>query len=172
MTTVKAKGLSVATVFALAFTGYAGAGYAQTVETRYTRVSPADCQLVETGEPQGEDWLIYRCAGIGGVPVWLLYTDGTRLQVTFGPREFRRFIPSSADRDPSWPVEWRTRAGEATPYAAILRTRPAPGEDVRGTRLSVFHIWRDRPSCFLGYASTNQEAQAMADRPPQPGWCD
>ena len=138
------------------------AAAAPAAESRYTTLRNADCAVVESGEPEGQDWLLYRCAGQAGIPVWVLYQDSVRMQLAFGPRDFAGYAVFSADRDEAWKVEWRgTGAGEAfRPYAAIARMRPADGG---ASTLAVYRVWPDRPSCLLGQAADNAAARAMAD---------
>lgn len=143
---------------------------AQGVGVRYSSIGPKACALHDTGEPRGEDWILYRCAGVAGIAVWVLYTDSVRMQLAFGPQELPGYVPFNADRDDAWPVEWRTRKGAKTPYAAVVRMR-RPGETT-GSELAVYRIARNRPTCFLGTAPTNEAARALADAPPKPGDCD
>jgi len=130
-------------------------------ESRYTQAGPTACKVQESGEPEGQDWLLYRCEGQPGLPVWLLYQDSTRLQVAFGPNSFDHYAPFSSDRDEAWKVEWRGVVyGRYRPYAAILRMRPV-GE--QGSMLAVYRIWPDKPSCLIGQVTDNAEARRIAD---------
>lgn len=139
----------------------AGSVAAQAAESRYTRAGPKACKVQESGEPVGQDWLLYRCDGQPGMPVWLLYQDSTRLQAAFGPRDFTHYAPFSSDRDEAWQVEWRGVVyGHYRPYAAILRMRPV-GE--QGSILAVYRIWPDKPSCLIGLVTDNAEARRIAD---------
>lgn len=134
---------------------------AQATESRYTRAGPGACTVAESGEPEGQDWLLYRCEGQAGMPVWLLYQDSTRLQAAFGPRDFTHYAAFSSDRDEAWQVEWRGVVyGRYRPFAAILRMRPV-GEP--GSILAVYRIWPDKPSCLIGQVTDNAEARRIAD---------
>ena len=134
---------------------------AQAAESRYTSAATGACAIKESGEPEGQDWLLYRCEGQPGIPVWLNYQDSTRLQVAFGPMNFDHYAPFSSDRDEAWKIEWRGVVyGHYRPYAAILRMRPV-GE--QGSVLAVYRIWPDRPSCLIGQATDNAEARRIAD---------
>lgn len=145
----------------LAGVALAVSGAAQAAESRYTSAATGACAIKESGEPEGQDWLLYRCEGQPGIPVWLHYQDSTRLQVAFGPMNFDHYAPFSSDRDEAWKVEWRGVVyGRYRPYAAILRMRPV-GE--RGSILAVYRIWPDKPSCLIGQVSDNAEARRIAD---------
>ena len=134
---------------------------AEASESRYTEAGPGSCSVKESGEPDGQDWLLYRCEGQPGLPVWLLYQDSTRLQAAFGPNDFTHYAAFSSDRDEAWKVEWRgVTYGRFRPYAAILRMRPA-GE--AGSILAVYRIWPDKPSCLIGQVTDNAEARRIAD---------
>ena len=135
---------------------------APAAESRYSSLGQADCAMVESGDPEGQDWVMHRCEGQAGIPVWVVYTDSVRMQVAFGPKEFPGYAPFSADRDDAWKVEWRGMGGASfEPYAAILRMRP-PSEE-GGSTLAVYRLWRDKPSCLIGQAATNDEARQIAD---------
>jgi len=142
---------------------------APAAESRYS--SLAGCTVVESGEPEGQEWLLYRCKGVAGVTVWKLYQDSTRMLVAFGPRPTDGIAGFSSDRDDAWKVEWRGTGTGARfrPYAAILRMRPAGGE---GTTLAVYRVWKDRPSCLLGQAADNSAARALADAAATKASCD
>lgn len=133
-----------------------------TFESRYTTLGRDDCAVVESGEPEGQDWLLYRCEGQPNLPVWVLYQDSVRMQLAFGPKDFGASAVFSSDRDDAWKVEWRgTGAGAAfKPHAAIARMRPAEGG---ATVLAVYRIWSDRPACLLGRATDNAAARVLAD---------
>lgn len=155
--------MRTATAIALAAALTATAAIAApAVESRYTTLGRADCRVVESGEPLGQDWLLYRCKGQPGIPVWVLYQDSVRMQVAFGPRPQGGIAGFSSDRDQAWKVEWRgTGAGSRfKPYAAILRMRSVGGS---GSVLAVHRVWPDNSSCMLGTASDNVAARAMAD---------
>jgi len=138
------------------------AAAAPAVESRYSSLGQANCATVEDGG-EDEDWILYRCGGQAGIPVWVVYTDSVRMQVAFGPKEFAGYAPFSADRDDAWKVEWRgTGAGARfVPYAAIARMRPPGGN--AGSVLAVYRIWPDKPSCLVGQAADNTAARKLAD---------
>lgn len=145
-----------------AVTILASSAASQAAESRYSRAGPGACLVKESGEPEGQDWLLYRCEGQPGMPVWLLYQDSTRLQVAFGPNNFDHYAPFSSDRDEAWQVEWRgeVAGGRFTPYAAILRMRPV-GEQT--SVLAIYRVWPDKPSCLIGQALNNEDARRIAD---------
>lgn len=136
----------------------------QVVEVRYSFVSPQTCAMADNGGAD-EDWVVYRCAGEGGVPVWLTYFDGTKMRVSFGQEQTDDSAFFGSDRDPRWPIEWRgTASPRFEPYAAIVRMRPPPGLDDERSQLVVYRVEPGRASSIIGYASSNEEAQRMADR--------
>lgn len=148
----------------LAACGWPVGAYAQAVESRYTRASPHSCPMQDHGGDEA-DWVLYRCApSQGGLAVWLAYADGTNLRFSFGIEDFEGAPFHSADRDENWPIEWRGTGGARfVPYAAIVRVRPPPGLDDDRSRLAVFAVHPERPSCFLGTSFTNAGARALAD---------
>ena len=138
-----------------------GAAAAPAPESHYTTLRNADCTVVESGEPEGQDWLLYRCEGASNIAVWVLYQDSTRMMIAFGPKPVDGIAGYSSDRDEAWKVEWRAPAkGLFQPYAAILRMRPAGGGD---SILAVYRVWPDKPSCLLGTATNNETARQIAD---------
>jgi hypothetical protein len=118
----------------------------------YQTLSNRACAVVEDGMKRaGQDYLVYRCKGAAGTPVWLAYSDSTRLSIGLGRK--RNFAGVySAGRDRSWPLEWRgdLRSGAFRPFAVILRVSdPASSE----SRLVVYGLTRDgSSSCILGEA--------------------
>jgi len=151
-------GLGVMLAAALA----AGGAAADPAESRYTTLRNADCSVVESGEPEGQDWLLYRCAGQPGLPVWVLYQDSVRMQLAFGPKDFAGFAVYSAERNEAWKIEWRgTGQGSAfRPWAAIARMVPPEGG---APVLAVYRVWADKPSCRIGQAADNDAARLLAD---------
>ncbi len=140
----------------------ATAAAAPAVESRYSSLGRANCTEAENGG-EDEDWILYRCGGEAGIPVWVVYTDSVRMQVAFGPKDFAGYTPFSSDRDDAWKVEWRgTGKGAAiSPYAAILRMRSPGGGP--GSTLAVYRVWGDKPSCLIGQAADNAAARRIAD---------
>lgn len=131
-------------------------------QSRYTEAGPAACKQFESGEPEGQDWVLYRCVGQPGLPVWVLYQDSTRMQMAFGPNNFDHFAPFSAERDERWGLEWRGQQGKVfKAYAVIARMRPV-GE--QASTLAVYRVWPNMPSCLIGQATTNEQARQIADR--------
>lgn len=155
--------IALAGLLAAGLVNIGAAAAAPVAESRYTRLARADCRVVQSGEPEGQDWLLYRCKGQGNIPVWVLYQDSVRMQVAFGPRPTGGIAGFSSDRDEAWKVEWRgTGAGaKFKPYAAILRMRPAGGDG--GSTLAVYRVWPDNASCLLDTVDNNEAARALAD---------
>ena len=150
------------TMAALLAASVAVGGAAPAAESRYSSLGPADCTQVESGEPEGQDWVMHRCRGVAGIPVWIVYTDSVRMQLAFGPKEFAGYSVFSAERDDAWKVEWRGtgKGARFKPYAAIVRMRP-PGEQT--SELAIYRVWADKPSCLIGRATDNAEARRIAD---------
>lgn len=138
------------------------AAAAPAAESRYTTLRNADCAMVESGEPQGEDWVMHRCRGVAGLPVWVVYTDSVRMQLAFGPKAFAGYAVYSAERNDAWKLDWRgTGKGAAfRPYAVIARMTPPEGG---ASVLAVYRVWADKPSCRIGQAADNAEARRIAD---------
>lgn len=160
------RSVLIVTLAIVLATATAAAAKPVAAASRLTVLDERRC--VEAGPNQEDevgDVLFKRCP-IAGLPtVWLLYLDGVRLRLGFGstPTASGMF---DADRDPTWPIEWRGRgAGRAfRPYAAILRLR-APGE--RPSNLVVFRLRADGTSCIIGNVAPgpnqNLAARALAD---------
>lgn len=152
----------------------AQAGPPSDPESRYTQLHEARC--VELRQAPGEevgDELGKRCAGLGGIPVWIYYFDSTRLRIGFG-RVGNVSGTFATDRRRGWPLEWRghTVAGRFTPQAVIMRLRP-PGDETPRTELVVWRLTPDGASCIVAHvpASPNQNARARAAA-DYPGDCE
>lgn len=138
-------------------------------ESRYSRLGQTVCTPHSDGGPE-QDWLMYRCDGMGGVAVWVLYQEGVRMRLDFSaasrsePPAFSTVGTFAADRDDSWPVEWRGHlaGGRFIPRAAIVRVRAAGGE-WSGSRLAVYRLTPDHRACLLGVPADNAGARRMAD---------
>ena len=136
---------------------------AREIVSRYTASDDRACREHETGEALGQDWVLQRCTGEGGIDVWMLFQDSARVQIAFGPNDFQGYRVWSQERSPDWPIEWRGERNQ-TPFAAITRVTLLSDEDTPTvTKLAVFRVWQDRSSCFLGEVETNQAARIMAD---------
>ena len=61
----------------------ADAAPSQPFTSVYSRDS--HCDRIAQGR-DGEDWVAYRCSGLPGWPLWLLFQDSARMQIGFGPR--------------------------------------------------------------------------------------
>jgi hypothetical protein len=141
---------------------------ADTVEksSRYTQLE--DCSEIAHGDiDRGEDWVAHKCIGLGGIPIWLRFSDSARSFIGFGAREHNSGMFGLA-RDNSWPVEWRgvEADGQFEPFAVILRmTLPATrelGEDAGS--LFVFRLREDGLSCMVdAEIESNEQARLMAD---------
>ncbi len=145
---------------------------APAIDSHYTLLDGPTCREVEPSDDRRGDWILYRCDGIGGVAMWVLYQDSARMQVAFGRLDFEDYRPWSLDRDPVWPIEWRRMEGQA-PFAVIMRVR-RPFDDAEtsaSSELAVFRVWPDRSACFLGLVSDNDEARALADSSIQSNDC-
>jgi len=134
--------------------------------SRYTELE--SCTLIAHGDVDaGEDWVLNRCNGYDGIPVWRGFTDSARSQLGFGSRPNASGM-FGLDRDDSWLVEWRgvDRDGRFEPYAVIVRmTRPAVGvPDDRTGSLFVFRLRSDGLSCMVASdLLSNEEARERAD---------
>lgn len=141
----------------------AGPVAAQAIESRYTPTDDSACIIAETGEPEGQDWVLHRCRSAGGLDAWLLYQDSARLQVAFGRQVFSDYRPWSMSRETDWPIEWRALP-DRPPHAAIIRLRALTDSDEPGTsQLAVYRVWPDQSSCYLGSEQDNEAARLLAD---------
>ncbi len=134
--------------------------------SRYTLVE--DCTEVASAIEQ--DFVLNRCEGLDGIPIWWRYSDSARLYVGFG------VVPHSSgmfgiERGDDWPIEWRGSEYmlEFEPYAVIIRMREpfgiADGEPA--SFLTVFKLNRDGTSCIVGsQIDDNSRARRIADQAP------
>ena len=131
-------------------------GEARPIEVRYTNLSDG-CRLQD--DPENLHFVAYRCGGMPGYPVWIVYAEGVRMSLAIGERQTLDGIFSTR-RDPDWPVEWRAYpASNFRPYAAIVRVEVIDGAQV----LAVYGVRPDGSSCLRGTAQTNEAARALAD---------
>ncbi|MBB5659822.1 hypothetical protein [Brevundimonas halotolerans] len=135
------------------------------VQVRYTPLSD-HCEMMDEGAFEGQDWVLHRCQGLPGYPIWIGYADGTRMSLAFGSMQSVSGM-FATDRDTSWPVEWRARAGgDFQPYATIVSVRSLTD----GTSmLAVYLLAEDGSSCLRGVTATNEAAGELADAPPRQG---
>ena len=138
----------------------------QAAESRFSSICPHDCIETGDGSAASEDWISYRCEA-GDLPdVFLFFTDGVRLSLAFGDED-ASVMGFVADREPTWPVEWRGRivSGRFLPYAAVVRMRKELGyPPTLETQLVVFSLTGSR--CVLGTiegARANERARRLAD---------
>lgn len=135
------------------------------VEVRYTPLSD-HCEMMDEGAFEGQDWVLHRCQGLAGHPIWIGYADGTRMSLAFGSMQSVSGM-FATDRDTSWPVEWRARAGgDFQPYATIVRVRSLTDG---ASMLAVYRLADDGSSCLRGVTATNEAARELADAPPREG---
>jgi len=132
--------------------------------SRYTTLG--ECPLFAEGEP-GYDWIVFRCEGYGGMPIWWRYSDSARLYIGFGERQHDSGF-FGFDRDPDWPIEWRGRISgdQFIPHAVIIRMpRPIYGSyGEPESSLMVFRLRDDGTSCLLeGDILANERAREVAD---------
>ncbi|SOC34767.1 hypothetical protein SAMN05892877_1012 [Rhizobium subbaraonis] len=112
---------------------------------------------------EGEDAFIRECRGPGSVRVVLQYVDGlfglfylpvhADLQLE---REDMMEVAASARHPYGAKHEWRLRAGDRQPCAAIIRAYTVKGERLVVTDLSS--------GALLGRVKTNNQARALADK--------
>ncbi|MEH6699715.1 MAG: hypothetical protein V7672_13510 [Brevundimonas sp.] len=135
------------------------------VEVRYTPLSD-HCEMMDEGAFEGQDWVLHRCQGLAGYPVWIGYADGTRMSLAFGAMQTISGM-FATERNVSWPVEWRGVAGDVfQPHAAIVRVRSLTDG---ASMLAVYRIAEDGSSCLRGVTATTEAARELADAPPRQG---
>lgn len=137
------------------------------VLSRFSSIGPHDCADAGDGTAEGQDWVSYRCAGEGGIDVYLFFADGVRLSLGFGDRA-APFMGYRADREQNWPVEWRGRmvGGRFVPHAAIVRMKPYTDNDMVTWRSELVVFGLSGTPCLLGKvhgARENEEARRLAD---------
>lgn len=127
--------------------------------SRYTKLS--QCKDVELAPP-GEDWVYFRCKGLGSIPVWYVCTDSARCRYGFGPRPN---VSGTFGTGREGSVEWRgaQRHGRFEPIAVVIRLPSADLDQSPRNSLIVFRLRGDGTSCILGEASSNDDARKIAD---------
>lgn len=111
--------------------------------------------------PEGEDWITYRCAGLGSRRVWIAYQDGARMRLGFGAREhYDGTFPIDADDRRT--VEWRgwRLKGRFVPFAVIVPVRSWQSEGA--AELAVFALKGD-VSCYVGAAPDIASAYRLVE---------
>jgi hypothetical protein len=136
------------------------------LSSRYTNLS--GCKVAAHGDPEAEhggDWILNRCKGFGGIPVWLGFVDGNQSAFGFGKQPNVSGI-FEIDR-PAAPIEWRGRLvnGQFTPFAAIIRVQvPTLTEGKSASVLEVYRLRADGTSCMVGDSQySNVNARKLAD---------
>jgi hypothetical protein len=133
-------------------------------ESRYTLRE----NCIEVASAVSPDFILNRCDGLDGIPIWWRYSDSARLSVGFGKAAHTSGF-FGIDRDPDWPVEWRGTAHSRhfTPYAVIIRMREPFAVETGEPQsfLTVFKLNLDGTSCILeSNIRDNARARAIADR--------
>ena len=134
--------------------------------SRYTSNGP--CREVNGSSKadleQGADFVLYKCTGVAGWPVWTIFWEGTSARLGFGrkPNVSGMFAPGIAGKTP---LEWRgvMKGGKFEPFAVILRAR-SPDPDDHRTTLVVYRLRPDGTSCIISDdAGSNAKAREIAD---------
>jgi hypothetical protein len=133
--------------------------------SRYTKFD--GCHMIDHAQ-LGEDWVLHKCKGLGGIPVWLLFTDSAYGHVGFGAKANVSGIYGAHRDDRRWPIEWRGRVrnGKFQPLAVIIRMdRPAGAyEGPAPNELIVFRLRPDGTSCVIAETKgSNEDARKIAD---------
>ena len=130
-----------------------------TFVSQYTQLN--QCKSVERA-PLGEDWVYFRCKGLGDIPVWYVCTDSARCKYGFGAKANASGTFGTGEKG-SWRIEWRgpRRSGPFKPVAVILRLTSPDGDEPN--RLYVYRLRPDGTSCIVGKATTNTAARLIAD---------
>ncbi|MFC5068285.1 hypothetical protein [Flaviflagellibacter deserti] len=157
------KKLSVTLTAALPIFAFAAPASAGTIESIYTRHDYAACDEQKSPEPDVIE--VRKCTGLGGIAVvWTGEPDASF--VTIGETGDDGLDLGASFFEVGNTIEWRgpKRVGTIDPNAMIVRyvTGKAIGNlDV--SKLAVYRLNAGGSSCFLGAASTNQAARAIAD---------
>jgi hypothetical protein len=151
--------------FAIALGLLASAAHAEPAPTsQFTSLGA--CHVVAHSTPadldRGEDWVANRCAGLGSIPVWLVYTETTHLG--FGPRRNASGMYAADRNNLRWKLEWRGRTGPRgfEPFAVIVRVKPPAGAG--SSDLVVYRLLPNGTSCIIAEVDSNEAARQAADR--------
>lgn len=133
--------------------------------SRFTKFN--GCRMIDHAQ-LGEDWVLHKCKGLGGIPVWLLFTDSAYAHVGFGTKANVSGIYGTDRDDRRWPIEWRGRVqnGKFQPLTVIIRMdRPAGAyEGPAPNELIVFRLRPDGKSCIVAESKgSNDDARWIAD---------
>jgi hypothetical protein len=130
-------------------------------ESRYAPI--AGCHEYAEGK-DGEDWVTFRCAGMGRWPLWRAYNEGVRMRIGFGKVQNYSGIYEPV-RPASWKVEYRGAvAKHFEPFAAIFRA--SDPDDRTHSYVVVYRLRPDGASCVIGEvkgADASTKARALAD---------
>lgn len=134
--------------------------------SRYTLLE--DC--TEVASSISPDYMIHRCEGYGGIPIWWRFADSVRLYIGFGETPHDSG-PFGTDRDSDWPIEWRGNENIApfSSFAVIIRMRVPRGvyEIEPSPALAVFKLREDGTSCLIARdVADNERAREIADSAP------
>jgi hypothetical protein len=150
---------------ALFLLALASSASSQPIDSVYTRHDYAACDEQKSPEPDVIE--VRKCAGLGGIAVvWTGEPDAS--SVTIGQTEDDGLDLGASFFEVGNTIEWRgPKLGKTIdPDAMIVRyaTGKAIG-NLNVSKLAVYRLNADGSSCFLGAASTNQAARAIADGP-------
>jgi hypothetical protein len=157
--------VSLAALLLIATTLVAVPALAQSASSVTTKLDLDQCRHIAGKEP--EDYGEWRCAGLGGVEVYVAAGD-QRSYVSFGPNAKNE--PAADETLASFnsegdSIEWRGERGphgKLKPFAAIMRWRttvssgdvPVKGEVLVVTRLAPGRV------CHVGYVDAKANADA------------
>ncbi len=146
-------------------------------DSRYTSSAPKSCRVLERFKVGGAVYASVRvCKGIGGF-VAVVSEDDLRNTVSFGidphaamrePAAAQGFGPFNAAHET---LEWRSRKGDAKPFAVIQRWTIADNDDPdprtqrpRSVALLIVTRLAPGPVCHVAYvdAAANPDRNALA----------
>ncbi len=134
-------------------------------ETRWAvqKFQQGDCRDVKSGNvDQGEDYIFRKCATFADTSTWVLYQEGTRMNVGFGKAPHTSLSGADAERS-NWPFVWggEKKGNDFSPLVVIARFTLA-GEEPKTEHLIVFRLLPNGMSCVVGDVRKNKEAQDLA----------
>jgi hypothetical protein len=120
-------------------------------------------QAAASDVDNGEDWIVYKCKGVGEAATWQVFNEGTRMSLGFGKAPHVSINNISTHRESNWPVEWggEKKKGIFLPSFVIIRVLNGFEENPK-SELTVVRLLPTGASCVIGDVPAGQDQNRRA----------
>lgn len=168
---VRARNVSLLAAFAASALTAVPGHAAGRIDSAYTRLNFAECEVIVPASDEGTAGDTLRCAGYRGIPVYVAEGD-LRMLVSFGPNAAGETAASQtlpAFNTINETIEWRlVDEGGWTPFATIQRWYPQidDGDTSRTGQVLVVTRLGTGETCHVAYidAARTPDANVVARR--------